>query len=635
MHKKRVLLAGVAAGLGATSASAEMRLAVTDLETVVVTPTRTAQTVDQSLSSVSVIDRDEIDRQQPRQVSDLLQGRAGTSLTTNGPFGKDTSLFMRGTESDHTLLLVDGVRMGSATTGGASWQYLPPSEIERIEVVRGPRSSIYGADAIGGVVQVFTREGEEGPPRVNVFTGGGSFNTYEYGAGVAGGTEDTRYSLSAGHFHTDGINVQDDVGDDDDDGYTHTTASGKVSHWFTPSVEVFGNFLYAEGESDFDAEDCDFDVFPVQCQPYSSAHNEFTQVALRGGGRVSITDYWQTEISFSQSRDESDTYYENELDGYFDTRRDMASWHNEFYLGRDLDFVAGVDWRQDHVDGLSSMWSPGNDEFEEDSRYNIGAYQVLTAELGSHQLQGSLRYDDNEEFGGYTTGQLAWGWQVTDTWQTRASYGTAFKAPTFNQLYAPEYQTAWGTYRSNPNLNPEESASAELGVRWQDRQMYLDASVFQTEIDDLIANREVETDQNQFVNVNEALIRGAEAEIGAEWEDWQLSGAYTYLDHEDRETGNELRRRPNHSARLDIDRELGDFSFGATGIARGRSYDDEDNDVRLSGYGLLNLRTSYAFTPEWSLRGTLENALDKDYEMADGYNQPGRAVYVSIHFEQE
>ncbi|MCG5529907.1 TonB-dependent receptor [Halorhodospira halochloris] len=610
MHKKRVLLAGVAAGLGATSASAEMRLAVTDLETVVVTPTRTAQTVDQSLSSVSVIDRDEIDRQQPRQVSDLLQGRAGTSLTTSGPFGKNTSLFMRGTNSDHTLLLVDGVRMGSATTGGASWQYLPPSEIERVEVVRGPRSSIYGADAIGGVVQVFTREGEEGPPRVNVFTGGGSFNTYEYGAGVAGGTEDTRYSLSAGHFHTDGINVQDDVGDDDDDGYTHTTASGKVSHWFTPSVEVFGNFFYAEGESDFDADD--WDVDPPR--PYSSAHNEFTQVALRGGGRVSITNYWQTEISFSQSRDESDTYYENELDGYFETRRDMASWHNEFELGRDLDLAVGADWREDHVDSTT--------DFDEDSRYNIGAYQVLTAWLGSHQLQGSLRYDDNEEFGDHTTGQLAWGWQVTDTWQTRASYGTAFKAPTFNDLYTPG--------AGDPDLEPETSESYELGIRQSGQHYYWDLAVFQIEIDDLI-DWVGEWPDSRPQNVDEARIRGAEAEIGAEWEEWQLSGAYTYLDHEDRETGNELRRRPNHSARLDIDRELGDFSFGATGIARGRSYDD----TRLSGYGLLNLRTSYAFTPEWSLRGTLENALDKDYEMADGYNQPGRAVYVSIHFEQE
>ncbi|MBK5944239.1 TonB-dependent receptor domain-containing protein [Halorhodospira halophila] len=597
--------AGVAVGLivGSVPAMADTDGESAQLAPLVVTPTRMTQTVDESLSSVSVIDRDEIDRQQPRQVSDLLQGRAGTSLASNGPFGKDTSLFMRGTESDHTLLLVDGVRMGSATTGGASWQYLPPSEIERIEVVRGPRSSIYGADAIGGVVQVFTREGQEGPPRVNAFAGSGSFNTYEYGAGVAGGTGDTLYSLSAGHFHTDGINVRDEAGDDDEDGYTNMTVSGQLSHRLTREAEVFGNFLYAEGESDFDPDN-----------PTASAYNEFTQAALQAGSRLSVTDLWQMEVAISQSRDQEDNLYDDQAgpdDSTFDTRRDMAKWHNEFDLGRDLDLAVGADWREDHVDSTT--------DFDEDSRYNIGTYQVLTAWLGSHQLQGSLRYDDDEEFGDQTTGQLAWGWQLTEAVQTRASYGTAFNAPTFNELYFPDF--------GNPELEPETSESFEIGVRQAGRYSYWDLAVFQTDIDDLI-------DSSENINIDEARVRGAELEAGAHWQEWQVSGAFTYLDHENRDTGNELQRRPNESARVDIDRQLGDFSVGATALARGRSYDDQANDTRLSGYGLLNLRTSYAITPEWTLRGTLENALDKDFETADGYNQPGRAVYVSLHFNQ-
>ncbi|MFP4147345.1 MAG: TonB-dependent receptor domain-containing protein, partial [Halorhodospira sp.] len=259
-----------------------------------------------------------------------------------------------------------------------------------------------------------------------------------------------------------------------------------------------------------------------------------------------------------------------------------------------------------------------------------GAYQMLTAWLGEHQLQGSLRYDDDEEFGDDTTGQLAWGWQATDSLQARASYGTAFKAPTFNDLYQPG--------AGNPDLEPEASESYEVGMRGSYANHYWDLAAFQTEVDDLIDwVSQDPTDPTMWSprNVDEARIRGAELEAGTEWQQWQLSGALTYLDHEDRGTGNELPRRPNQSVRIDIDRELGDLSLGATGIARGRSYDDAGNDTRLSGYSLLNLRTSYAITPDWTLRGTLENALDKDYETADGYNQPGRAVYVSLHFNQQ
>ncbi|BAU57594.1 outer membrane vitamin B12 receptor BtuB [Halorhodospira halochloris] len=612
MHKKRVLLAGVAAGLGATSASAEMRLAVTDLETVVVTPTRTAQTVDQSLSSVSVIDRDEIDRQQPRQVSDLLQGRAGTSLTTSGSFGKDTSLFMRGTNSDHSLLLVDGVPMNSATQGGAAWEYLPPAEIDRIEVVRGPRTSLYGADAIGGVVQVFTREGEEGPPRVNAFAGGGSFNTYEYGVGVAGGTEDTRYSLSAGHFHTDGINVSEEYGDDQRNGFDNTSVSGRLSQRLPGGSELFTTVMRSEGTTEYDdqADEDDFTDYLFQ--------------ALRGGVRGDITERWFSELAVSQAKDEQDNV-DSRGETWHYTERHEVSWRNELYWGTDNIWSFGGDWRDENVDTY--------DNYDETSRYNVGAYTQLELDLGRHDLGGSLRYDDNEAYGDNVTGQVAWGFDAADRLRLRSSYGTAFKAPTFNDLYAPENQ-AWGLAGGNPDLEAEESASAEVGARWQVRDGYVDAAIFQTDIDNLISSRPANGLEKPF-NIGEARIRGAELEAGAQWQEWQISGAFTYLDHENRDTGNELQRRPNESARVDIDRQLGDFSVGATALARGRSYDDPANDTRLSGYGLLNLRTSYAFTPEWSLRGTLENALDKDYETVSGYNQPGRAVYVSIHFEQE
>ncbi|MFP4648920.1 MAG: TonB-dependent receptor domain-containing protein, partial [Halorhodospira sp.] len=410
------IAAGVAAGLAVSAIPA---LADTDggaqLTPLVVTPTRMAQTVDESLSSVSVIDREAIDRQQPRQVSDLLQGRAGTSLTASGPFGKDTSLFMRGTNSDHTLLLVDGVPMNSATLGGAAWQYLPPAEIDRIEVVRGPRTSVYGADAIGGVVQVFTRRGEESPPRFRAFGGAGSFNTHEFGLGVSGGSEASRYALSASHHETDGINVQDDAGDDDPDGFENTSFSGRLNHRLPGGAELFATGLRSEGATDFDGE--------------IHGREDWTDhvfQALRGGVRGDLTERWFSELAVSQAKDEQDTFDSEGGESRYYTDRHEVSWRNEVYWGAGHVWAFGGDWRDEEVDTTN--------DYDETSRYNAGAYSQLELDLGRHDLGASLRYDDNEAYGDNVTGQVAWGFDATDRVRLRSSYGTAFKAPTFSDL---------------------------------------------------------------------------------------------------------------------------------------------------------------------------------------------------------
>ncbi|WP_020146255.1 TonB-dependent receptor domain-containing protein [Thioalkalivibrio sp. ALJ15] len=595
------------------------------LETVQVTASRIAQTVDETLASVTIIDREEIERLQPQQFTDLLDGRAGVSVSGAGPFGKQSSVRVRGTESDHHLLLIDGVRMGSATTGGASWRFLPPEEIERVEIVRGPRTSIYGSDAIGGVTQIFAREGREGPPKVNAFVGGGSFDTWETGVGVAGGTENTNYSFSVSHFETDGINVQDDVGDDDPDGYKNTSLAGKLSHRLPNGIELFGNMLYSEGRSEYDADEfglvdpADPDSFG-RLGPYDRAYTDFVHAALRAGVRIPVTARWDSEVTLGQSRDESDDVTEGGVLGgsidRFDTRRNQLTWRNDLRLGDRTDLVAGVDAYEDQVDGTT--------DYDEDSRYNVGVYSVLRTELGNHDLEASLRYDDNEQFGAKTTGQIAWGMQATDALRLRASYGTAFKAPTFNDLYFPDV----GFFRGNPDLNPEESETYELGARYSAGHTYVDVAVFEARVDNLITGSPLPE------NIEEARIRGLEIEGGHEFGPWNSRASMTLLDAENRETGKELSRRAPVSARLDLDREFGRFSVGATAIAKSRSYDDTGNNDRLSGYGLLNLRASYQIHREWQLRATVSNVLDKDYETQGGYNQPGRAAFVKLRYQQ-
>jgi vitamin B12 transporter len=593
------------------------------LDPIVVTATRAPQTVDETLSSVTVIEREEIERLQPQQLTDLLRGRAGIGVAESGPFGKLSSVFMRGSNSGHTLLLVDGVRMGSATTGSASWQYLPPSEIERIEIVRGPRTSIYGSDAIGGVIQVFTRKGLEGPPRVNAFVGGGSFDTREFGAGVAGGTRDTRYSLSASRFDTDGIDVLTDVGDDDRDGYDNTSLSGTLSHRLSSGGELFGSLLYSRGTTEFDADEFDPATFAL-VGPYAPAENEYVHAALRAGIRGFVTPRWQSQLAVAQSRDELDSFEGGTLAdrvAHFDTRRDLIDWQNTVRLPGPWTWVAGVDAYEDHVDASTA--------FAEDSRYNVGVYSVLQGALGHNDLEASLRFDDNEQFGSKTTGQLGWGRRLSDAWRVRASAGTAFNAPSFNDLYFPGF--------SNPDLDPEESRSVEVGARYASGAWFLDAALFQTEIDDLIA-----FDMTTFSpqNINEARIRGLEVEIGYQAGDWSSRTSLTALEAEDRATGNELPRRSPFSARVDVDRVLGAWSFGGSLLGQARSFNDTANAVRLSGFATVDLRAAYAIDPQWTLEASVRNLLDRDYATAQDFsgadfNQPGRGAFVTVRYRQQ
>lgn len=613
MQSRSLLAAGTAASLAFVAAPDAARSESAEaLPPVVVTPTRVSQTVDETLSSVTVIEREAIERQQPKELQDLLQGRAGVNFSSRGSFGKDTSLSLRGTDSGHTLLLVDGMRLGSATAGQPAWQFLPPQQIERVEVVRGPRSSIYGADALGGVVQVFTRRGEPGEPRVNAFVGGGSLGTYEAGAGVSGGSESTRYSLSGGYFETDGIDIQDDVGDSADDGYDNTSVTGRVSHRLSPQVELFASGLYAAGETEFDRAS------------YSSARTDFAQAAGRTGARIRVTDAWLAELAYGHSRDEQDTYYEGQFANRFDTARDYLSWRNDLALAPWATLSVGTDWREARISSTT--------DYAETSRDNWGVYQLLTLELARHRVEVSSRYDDNEAYGGHTTGQLAWGYALTERWQARASYGTAFKAPSFNDLYYPPSMFSTG---GNPDLEPEESRSYEAGLRYTGSSGYFDAAVFRTDIDNLIDWAPTPSGKSQPQNIKEARITGVELESGGAVGPWQLKGAVTLMDHGNpNEPNSRLNRRPNASLRLDTDRRWQDLELGATLLARGRSFEElyGGGTERLAGYGLLNLRAGYHLGPRWSVRATVDNALDKEYRTAADYNQPGRTAYLSIHY---
>lgn len=562
---------------------------------IVVTPTLTARTVDDSLSSVTVIDRENLDKQQPRELSEVLRGQPGVDLTTSGPYGKNTSVFMRGTGAESTVLLLDGIRMESATAGAPAWQFLPPQLLDRVEIVRGPRSSIYGSDAVGGVVQAFSPEGE-GDPRPWVQAGGGSYRAREYGAGVSGSQGGTAYSFGHNYFQTDGIALRRGG---DRKGFRNASAMGRMSHAFDGGVRLGLTAFRSEGNTEFDGGDTDY-----------------VNQALGVSIDVPVTTFWLSRLSVSESRDDADT--DDEFgSSRFDTRHTESRWQNILLLGRH-ELVVGGDFRRARVDSTT--------EFEESRRDNTGAFAQLFLDAGPADFQFSLRWDDNDAFGEEVTGAAVVGYALDDVHRVRLSYGTAFRAPTFNDLYFPGF--------SNPDLDPERSRTAELGVSARRQTWFWDLAAYQTEVKQLIVFDNVAFRPE---NVDEARIRGAELGAGALLGAWTVYGALTVTDPRDRRTDNRLPRRTTRSARLELDRRFGEWSLGATGILQGDRYDDAANDRRLSGFGLLNLRAGWEFAPDWSARLTVDNMLDKDYAVAqffDGepFRQPGRNAFLSIRY---
>lgn len=586
-----------------------------DLETMVVTATRTSQSIDDALASVTVIDRQTIERLQARSIDDLLRALPGIGVVNNGGPGKATSLFLRGTESDHLLVLIDGVRVGSATTGTTPWQFIPVEEIERIEIVRGPRSSLYGSEAIGGVIQIFTRGAGD---RLRSFfsAGMGSYRTFEGSAGISGRFAEGRgwFGTSISALDTAGFNACEGAPwppgggcytyEFDDDGHRNQAGSLRAGYRLGGGLEVEFNLLRSDSRTWFDGS-------------YVN-HSESVEQVIGTTLRYAVSDTWRLALSLGRSRDDSDNYKDGLFMSRFDTTRETATLQSDLVLGDDT-LTLGIDHRDDRV-GSTTV-------YEHDSRDDKGLFAQYQATRGDHEVVVSARRDDDSQFGTRHTGSLAWGYRIGDALRLTASWGSAFKAPTFNELYYPGY--------GNPDLRPEESDSVEVGLRGDARGVAWSVNLYQTDIDDLIA-----FDMSTFLpgNVDEARIRGLEASAGLAIAGWQVDTALTLLDPENRSggfyDGNRLPRRSDRTLRIDADRAFGGFSLGMTLVAEGSRYDDLANTAELGGYATIDLRAEYRFDANWRLQGRVVNLLDKAYETAGFYNQPGRGLYLTLRYNR-
>ncbi|MFA9460439.1 TonB-dependent receptor domain-containing protein [Thiohalorhabdus methylotrophus] len=576
---------------------------VAALDEITVTATRTAQTVDDALAPVTIIDREDIEQSQAQDFQDLLRGRVGVGTSNQGGYGKQTNVYLRGTNPEHVQVLVDGVEMGSATAGRPAWEYLPLSQVERVEVVRGPRSSLYGSDAIGGIVQIFTKEGEPGiHPYVSA--GAGSNRTRKARAGVSGAAGDFHYALNGGYFRTEGFDSL--IGNEpDDDGYRNASGSLRIGYDPGGLLGVDASFLRAEGESEYD-----------RAAGFGGPNEtEFVEQAANTTFTLRPAHIWTARLKLAESRDLQDNFSDGVAGDTFDTIRRQASLQNDLALGADQLLTLGADYQRDLVDSTN--------DFTEDARWNYGVFAQHQARFGSHDLTASVRRDENEAFGAHTTWNAAWGYQIDAVWRATASYGTGFREPTFNDLYYPDV----GYFEGNPDLEPEKSRSADIGLVATPDWGRVELHAFRTDIDDILV-----FSGTRMQNLDEARITGAEVAVRTDLGPWRVSTDVTLLDPIDEETGNLLPRRSRSSARIDARRTFGPVTAGAQWIAQGYRYDDASNDTRLPGYGLINLYGSVALGDSWKVNARVENLFDKDYQEIADYRTRGRYGVVELSY---
>lgn len=600
------------AALAALVTSAGTTLAASPQEepTVVVTATRQASRTNELLSDVTVIGRDEIEQAGVMTLPEFLAARPGIQFTENGGAGANASLFLRGSNSGHTLLLIDGLRVSSATLGSVTWSRLPLDQIERIEILRGPASSLYGADAIGGVVQIFTRRGD-GPARISAEAGFGNRGTARLGAGVSGSQGQLRYSLAASEFRTDGFsNLRPSAGgfNPDADGFDSDNLSASLAYGLAEGHEVGLQVFRSAGTNDYDSG----------YNPASAASDYEDETRVQSQAvylKNRLAAGWTSTLRVGRSTDDSTNTADGTLVSKFRTDQDQYSWQHDLRLPVGS-LLLGWERLEQKVGGTS--------DFSVTERRIDSWLAGWTGRFGSHRLQANLRQDDNSQFGDKTTGALAWGYQLDDAWRLQTAYGTAFKAPSFNDLYYPRFYD----YVGNPDLKPEFARNREAAVHYEHGGHHASATWYLNKVEDLISWSGVTSP----VNVGKARLEGLTLAYQGRLWGYDVDASLDYLDAEDSATGRRLARRAREDAKAGLGRSLGPWAWRVEWRAAGHRYDDDTNSRRLGGYGLVNLQASYAIDRDWSLFGRVNNLFDKDYELVANYATGGTSVFVGVRY---
>ncbi|OYQ40277.1 TonB-dependent receptor [Rhodoferax sp. TH121] len=584
---------------------------VRQLQEVVVTATRSEMRADEVMADVTVINHEELRRNVGRSVSEVLARMAGVQTSSNGGLGKTSSIYIRGTENRHVLLLVDGVRYGSSTSGTANFDSIPLEMIERIEVLKGPASALYGSDAVGGVVQIFTRKGREGFHPYASLTAG-EWDRAEVAAGFSAGTKELRYSLGVqsqneggfsatnprlGSTNTSGFNA-------DRDGYAQNSVQTSVNWQFVEGWSLEGLVVQADGVNHYDGGRNPFDV-----------RGESTSAIRKLGVAGQILPAWKSRLELSSSADRS-TNLTSTSTSRFNTEQQQWSWQNEVATPVGQVF-AGLEALRELVDGTQ--------RYTVSDRTTSSTFLGLSGSAGAHSWQANARHDRNTQFGSASTGLVGYGYKVTPDLRVHGSYGTSFKVPSFNTLYW--FDPVPTNFQGNATTQPERGENAELGASLALGDQLLTVVHYENRIQGFI------TKQPTVSNIPYVKLDGWTLALQGEAGAWTYRTALDFLDARNEQTGKKLVRRPDLQLSSTASYVAGNWTLGATLLSTSDTFDNATNTVSLGGYTTLDVFASRKIRKDWALEGRVINLGDKFYQTALGYNQPGRAAYVTLRYQ--
>jgi vitamin B12 transporter len=589
---------------------------------VQVTASRTEQAAGEVPASVTVLTREDITRAQAPDLVELLARQAGVDIARNGGPGQASTVFLRGGNSNHALVLVDGIRVNAATQGILDFAHLPLAMIERIEIVRGPRAALWGSDAIGGVIQVFTRD----PATSFVEARAGSYGRRGIDAGMGVTRGDARLGIALGHDRLAGFSATSPAAgpysyDPDPDGYSNRHGSLRAQAQLG-SQQVSASALVTDADVDFDAG-----VGPDIGE--TAATNRVFGARLAGplGGA------WSHELVLGNSSEDLDTpaYLSR-----FGSRRNSFDWLATRPTAATGALTLGLNWSRES--GYSDEGFQGYDV----ARRNLAAFARWQGGAGAHRFEASLRHDDNSQFGGASTANVGWNWRAAQAWRLRASWGQGFRAPNFNELFYPGFGSGLVLFAGNPALRPERSHTAEAGLDFDPAPgRHLGLSVFRTRVGNLISFEGVRPhddpdypDEPDFhaINTRRAAVDGVELEAAFVQGPWRLDGNATWQHARDLDTGADLLRRADRKANLALTRTFGggvQWGVDVSALSRRAEFGGQ----MLAGYARVDLRLAAPLAAGWWFDARVENLMDRDYELVRGYLTPGRSGLIGLRWQ--
>ena len=594
---------------------------VTALDEIVVTSSRTPQSTKTVTGDITVIDSEEINRLQGSSLADLLRLQPGVQTFTNGGMGTNSNIALRGTNDNQLIVLVDGVRINSGTTGTTAFENIPLALIDRIEILRSPASSLYGSDAIGGIIQIFTKRGKSNKTHLYSSLGAGSYDAYSGNMGFDSAYQALKFGAQATNYDTRGISARKNPTaaiDKDRDGYSNFSGSAYADLEFSPGHSLGLQYLESKGKNQYDSG---------YIGNYLERHQQGYGFTLKNA----LTEHWTSKLQYSIGRDQSFSVSSATRNSNIETEQRQLSWQHDYSLTHGTVTLA-----YDRLEQAVQTESNGTQTLDR-NRSNDAFVLGYVGNYADHSTQLSLREDHNSQFGNYTTGGIGYGYTLSPTWRLTTQYGSSFRAPTFNQLYADRF--------GDPNLPSEKADNIEASIRYQGKSLQAKLTVFDNHIRNFIqtvtSGCPAGFTSGCAVNVGKIEVQGMTLEGSIPIsEQWLLSANMTIQSPRIDATDNLLARRAQRYGNVILQYKNGPWDWSSELTASSERYNDPANRIPLGGYALLNSTLAYQLNSNWRLQARANNILDKNYVLAAAtstvdYNTMGTNVFVSLNYDMK